>query len=152
MARPSAIRLIPTLAPSANSTRSSRRRSTPSGSASRLITEVNSEVKPVRKAASLRMSSRSMVPQRRCTSALSASRLCACRARTSSNSPRHRCWSHRNTDNPNSLLIIDRSPPEITQAKIETLGVHGDSTQRDLGTSQRKRCCLQRLDRRRPSP
>ncbi|SEB98869.1 hypothetical protein SAMN05216532_0117 [Streptomyces sp. 2231.1] len=55
--------------PSANSTSS-----TAFGTASLVATEVNSDVKPVANSASLRMSIRSMVPQRRSISAFSATR------------------------------------------------------------------------------
>src|SRR5208282_3151055 len=65
---------MPMLVPSANSTSSSRRFSVARSSTSRLATEANEPVKPVMNAVSFKMSSRSMVPHRRSTSALSAPR------------------------------------------------------------------------------
>jgi len=69
-----AICRMPMFVPSANSTSSSRRFSVPRSSISRLATEVKESVKSVMNAVSFRMSSRSMVPHRRSTSALSAPR------------------------------------------------------------------------------
>lgn len=51
------------------------RRSTSRSRLSRVAANTNSSVKPVRKSVSLRMSSRSIMPHRRCTSALSAAKL-----------------------------------------------------------------------------
>jgi hypothetical protein len=69
-----AICRMPMLVPSANSTSSSRRFRVARSSTSRLATEANESVKPVMNAVSFRMSSRSMVPHRRSTSAFSAPR------------------------------------------------------------------------------
>jgi hypothetical protein len=62
------------LVPSASSTSSSRRFRVARSSASRLATEVNESVRSVMNAVPVWMSSRSMVPHRRSTSALSAPR------------------------------------------------------------------------------
>ncbi len=62
------------LVPRPNSTSSSRRRSTSLDRFSRVATEANSAMKSVSNSAYFRMSSRSMVPQRRSISALMATR------------------------------------------------------------------------------
>ena len=69
-----AICRMPMFVPSANSTSSSRRLKVARSSTSRLATEAKQSLKSVMNAVSFRMSSRSMVPHRRWTSALSAPR------------------------------------------------------------------------------
>lgn len=60
-----ATRLMPMFVPSPNSTSSRRRRNTSLDRFSLVATEVNSAMKSVSNSAYFRMSSRSMVPQRR---------------------------------------------------------------------------------------
>ncbi len=67
---------IPMFVPSANRHINSRRRNTSFGKASLVATDTNSDVKSVNRSVFFSMSSRSIVPHRRATSALSAARFC----------------------------------------------------------------------------